>query len=163
MTKVISQAGFFFFFFFLWGGGVLAGESIVYCVSNHNKHFLQVCIADFNAQVGDETAKELSNKYGEGKVLFTKCDVTSQTDMEGKQAQTHTCTHAFTHTRTHRERQTDRQTEVESCFYHWRNDGSKVFKSESTSKFTTKRGGSLAATTFGVNLHIVNNVLAQLM
>ena len=82
------------------GGGVLAGESIVWCVSYHNKHFLQVCIADFNAQVGDETAKELSNKYCEGKVLFTKCDVTSQKDMEGKQAQTHMYAHARTHTRT---------------------------------------------------------------
>ena len=43
-----------------------------------------MCIADYNKEAGEETIKELSEKYGSGKAIFVKCDVTSQADMEGK-------------------------------------------------------------------------------
>lgn len=42
----------------------------------------KVCVADFNAEVGEKTVKEFIAKYGDGKAIFVKCDVTSQPDME---------------------------------------------------------------------------------
>lgn len=42
----------------------------------------KVCVADYNVEVGEEAVKELNTKYGAGKAIFVKCDVTSQADME---------------------------------------------------------------------------------
>ena len=43
-----------------------------------------MCVADFNKDAGEEAVKELSEKYGAGKIVFVRCDVTSQADMEGR-------------------------------------------------------------------------------
>ncbi|XP_022090280.1 15-hydroxyprostaglandin dehydrogenase [NAD(+)]-like [Acanthaster planci] len=40
-----------------------------------------VCLADINETKGKETEKELK-KYGEEKVVFVKCDITSEADLE---------------------------------------------------------------------------------
>ncbi|XP_038078436.1 15-hydroxyprostaglandin dehydrogenase [NAD(+)]-like [Patiria miniata] len=46
-----------------------------------------VCIADINETKGKETAKEFQ-KYGEEKVVFVKCDITLEADLEAVFAKT---------------------------------------------------------------------------
>lgn len=41
----------------------------------------KVCIADYNAEKGEETVNELKAKYGEGRVMFSKCNVVSETEF----------------------------------------------------------------------------------
>ena len=41
-------------------------------------------IVDVNENNGMETKKELEDKYGSGKILFHKCDVTQKDQMKGK-------------------------------------------------------------------------------
>ncbi|XP_053401488.1 15-hydroxyprostaglandin dehydrogenase [NAD(+)]-like isoform X1 [Mercenaria mercenaria] len=42
----------------------------------------KVCVVDFNSQCGEATVNELNTKHGDGKAIFCKCDVTSQTEFE---------------------------------------------------------------------------------
>ncbi|OWF48049.1 15-hydroxyprostaglandin dehydrogenase [NAD(+)]-like [Mizuhopecten yessoensis] len=42
----------------------------------------KICFCDINTNQGEATLKQLSDKYGAGNVMFRRCDVTSQKDME---------------------------------------------------------------------------------
>ncbi|XP_033641989.1 15-hydroxyprostaglandin dehydrogenase [NAD(+)]-like [Asterias rubens] len=41
-----------------------------------------LCIADFNETTGNKTLRELAEEFGEDRVMFVKCDVTSQSEFE---------------------------------------------------------------------------------
>ena len=51
--------------------------------SNDILIYIQVCVADFHSECGENTVTELNSKHCEGKAIFCKCDVTSKTDFEG--------------------------------------------------------------------------------
>ncbi|KAL4234974.1 hypothetical protein ACF0H5_006615 [Mactra antiquata] len=42
----------------------------------------KVSVVDYNAESGNATTEELKTKYGEDKVIFCQCNVTSQSDFE---------------------------------------------------------------------------------
>ena len=46
-------------------------------------HSQGLCIADFNETTGNKTLRELAEEFGEDRVMFVKCDVTSQSEFEG--------------------------------------------------------------------------------
>ena len=42
---------------------------------------IQVVLLDIMEEVGQETCRELRKKYGDNRVVFYKCDVTSEQDL----------------------------------------------------------------------------------
>ncbi|KAK3086703.1 hypothetical protein FSP39_022202 [Pinctada imbricata] len=44
----------------------------------------KVCFCDVNTEQGESTYTVLKSKYGSDRVIFQKCDVSNQTEMEGK-------------------------------------------------------------------------------
>ena len=43
----------------------------------------QVCILDYSVSDGEKAQKSFEEKYGDGKAVFLKCDVSKKNEMHG--------------------------------------------------------------------------------
>ncbi len=63
-----------------------------YIIRQPGNCVIQVCFADINADLGQQVAKELTEKYPSSDVTFLRCDVTSKEDLEGNYMEHHSTT-----------------------------------------------------------------------